>query len=166
MGYFETAETVNIRIATTNNLYYPLFYDLKKLKIPNDILDAGLKIYSNGCILEDGDYNCTTVCQDPEQAFQNIETVQNCINYPYISYALENINLTFDDPMYDIEEFGFLNYSSVDVGKIEDVMFNCFNEVSKDQDGCARWFDAPMDDYVCFILHDCFCSSRWLTRVK
>ena len=154
MDYFKSKDSVTILV---HKAYFSdnSFFRLDALGIPSDekylYSDDHLSevnVVSGGCSVEGHGYDCTKACLDPKLAFQDMATVQNCISYPYISYALEHDNLTIDDSYDNFESYGFLNQSSVDLPKIGEVIFNCFNEFSKDQNGCARWFNEPLSEDV------------------
>ena len=155
MDYFESKESVTISIRGDSS-YDRTFFDLMDLDTPSDYgISTELDIIAGGCFLEEKEgysYNCTKACLDPKLAFQDMATVQNCINYPYIVSALGHNNLTIIDDMYSdrFESYSFMNLSSLDVQKIGEVIFNCFNEFSEDQNGCAPWYEELLSEDVCF----------------
>lgn len=52
------------------------------------------QLYSNGCMIGGGTWNCTEACQDVNQIFSSIYTLQNCLEYPQISSLVANGSLT------------------------------------------------------------------------
>ncbi len=53
-----------------------------------------LMLYSHGCLSDSGIWNCTEACQDVNQIFSSIYTLQNCVAFPQISSLLTNGSLT------------------------------------------------------------------------
>lgn len=51
-------------------------------------------LYSNGCMVNGGTWNCTEACQDVNQIFSSVYTLQNCLEFPQMSSLLANGSLT------------------------------------------------------------------------
>ena len=54
-------------------------------------------LYTNGCIQTDGAPNCTAACQDEDQAFRTLESLNNCVLYIGIADAYANQDLSGND---------------------------------------------------------------------
>ena len=158
MDHYNLTDSVTISVQKE---YYAVdgpFFKLDFLTSPSDsTLKDDFTIYWEGCHVEGEGRNCTRACQDPALAFRDMTTVQNCLNYPYISYALEYPNLNLYDPDDVFGSFGFLDPSSVDLTKIRDVMFNCFKEASKDPTGCDEWYGTSAAENVGLTYSKCCC---------
>ena len=68
------------------------FQSLSYGPITDDSLNMAL--FNQACYQRDGSKNCSAACQDPEQTFNSIYTLQNCLAYPEISKLLASGNLT------------------------------------------------------------------------
>ena len=100
-----------------------------------------IKIDDAGCKFEKDYYNCTAACLDPEYTFRDVSTIRNCVLYPFIADALAREKITKYGRKV-ATKYGYLSSVDVDVEEIQDVIFNCFNDVDREEEECGNWYSS------------------------
>ena len=98
-----------------------------------------LAFAADGCRVSQSYYNCSYSCLEPKYAFQDVQTMRNCLMYPVISATLEEEKLSQAQIEF-VEGYGFLKASLVDLSKIQDIIFTCFNAAIKQSLDCENWY--------------------------
>ena len=107
----------------------------------DDLSDSPLNLAfsADGCEVSQSYYNCSYTCLEPKYAFQDVQTMRNCLLYPLISAALEERKL-FQRQIELVEGYGFLKASLVDLSEIQAIIFTCFNAALKESADCENWY--------------------------
>ena len=113
-------------------------------------LSASGTLYTHGCNQTDGTQNCTATCSDPYQAFQTLESLNNCVLYIGVAGAYANQSLSnnatkvADDFMIQKGDFN----SSISQS-INNTITACFDAYCHNSDCTALMSTYPFND-----LHD------------
>ncbi|CAD6582188.1 MAG: hypothetical protein ASARMPRED_000887 [Alectoria sarmentosa] len=118
-----------------------------------DAPDATL--YTNGCNQTDqtdATANCTAACQDPFQAFNTLETLNNCVLYIGIADAYASQNLSSSDITLADDLVIQKSYLGSPVSqKVNSTITACFDAYCDGSPACtglmsnAQWAGAPSD---------------------
>ena len=106
-----------------------------------------LELRKDGCTIEEGVWNCTKACQDVDQVFSSVSTLQNCMVFPQISSLLLNgsLNEAARDTAhkYGIDQGGYKIST-----KVHDVITGCFDGWCKQHPRCDLGTDQNKSCYA------------------
>ena len=105
-----------------------------------------VELYRNGCNTTDGTWNCTQVCQNVEQIFSSVYTLQNCMVFPQISSLVANGSLPEAARATAIE--AGIDESSYNISNtVYEILDECLQGWCQQQPNCAQFGDGWLTCY-------------------
>ena len=98
-------------------------------------LNRTLTIFSNGCLDDTGNRDCSAACQNASLIFGNISTLQNCMLYPVIANAWAEGNLE-NDSVAIASDYGFEKEANPSPGQGSAQISQCLTDYCVSNSGC------------------------------